>query len=168
MSQRVLARELDAAAWEPFGWLPRRDTDALDGSQTLHFEWQDPHANVICHRADEVPRTPKGMVCEMFFHHLTHTQMLLVLNCPAVIAVAPASCTFASAADLGAIRAFALRPLDTLVLHRGTWHWGPFPVDAQQVDMVNIQGMRYSEDNECARLTDFAETVEVVPPLLRN
>jgi ureidoglycolate hydrolase len=164
MTRRVLAQPLDAAAWEPFGWLPRRDTDALDGSQTLHFEWHDAHANVICHRADEVPHTPDGLVCEMFFHHFTHTQALLVLNCSALIAVAPASCTFSSAADLDAIRAFALRPLDSLVLHRATWHWGPFPIDAEQVDMFNIQGSRYAEDNECARLADLGEAVEVVPP----
>jgi ureidoglycolate hydrolase len=144
--------------------LPRRDTDARDGSQTLQFEWQDPHANLICHRADEVPHTSDGLVCEMFFHHFSHTQALLVLNCPAVIAVAPTSCTFSSAGGLDFIRAFALRPLDSLVLHRGTWHWGPFPVDAEQVDMFNVQGIRYAEDNECARLSDLGEAVEVVPP----
>ena len=127
MTRRILAQPLDAVSWEPFGWLPRRDSDALDGSQTLHFEWQDEHANVICHRADEVPHTSEGLVCEMFFHHLTHTQTLLVLNCRAVIAVAPASCSFSSASDLDAVRAFALGPHDSLVLHRGTWHWGPSP-----------------------------------------
>lgn len=166
MTRRVLAQQLDAVAWEPFGWLPRRDTDALDGSHTLHFEWQDSHANLICHRTEEVPHTPEGLVCEMFFHHLTHTQTLLVLNCRAVIAVAPASCTFTTAGDVDAVSAFALRPLDSLVLHRGTWHWGPFPVDAEQVDMFNVQGTRYAEDNECARLADLGETVEVVPPPL--
>lgn len=164
MSRRVLAQPIEAGVWEPFGWLPRRDTDVLDGSQTLQFEWQDPHANVICHRADEVPHTSDGLVCEMFFHHFSHTQALLVLNSEAVIAVAPASCTFTSAGDLDFIRAFALRPLDSLVLHRGTWHWGPFPVGAEQVDMFNVQGIRYIEDNECARLSDLGETVEVVPP----
>jgi ureidoglycolate hydrolase len=164
MTRRILAQPLDAGLWEPFGWLPRRDSDALDGSQTLHFEWQDPHANVICHRADEVPHTSEGLVCEMFFHHLTHTQTLLVLNCRAVIAVAPASCRFSSPSDLDAVRAFALHPHDSLVLHRGTWHWGPFPVAAEQVDMFNIQGSRYAEDNGCASLADLGETVEVVPP----
>jgi ureidoglycolate hydrolase len=164
MTRRILAQPLDAALWEPFGWLPRRDTDALDGSQTLHYEWQDPHANLICHRADEVPHSSDGLVCEMFFHHRTHTQALLVLNCRAVIAVAPASRTFSSADDLDAVRAFALNPHDSLVLHRGTWHWGPFPVDAEQVDMFNVQGIRYAEDNECASLADLGETVEVVPP----
>ena len=123
MSRRVLCRQLDADAWEPFGWLPRRDTDALDGSQRLRFEWQDPHANIICHRAEEVPHSADGLICEMFFRHLTHTQTLLVLNCRAVIAVAPASCTFSTVDDLDAVDAFALQPHDSLVLHRGTWHW---------------------------------------------
>jgi ureidoglycolate hydrolase len=164
VNRRLLCQRLEPAAWEPFGWLPKRDTDALDGSQALHFEWQDPHVNVICHRADEVPHSSESMTCEMFFRHLTHTQTLLVLNCRAVIAVAPASCDFSSPDDLDAVSAFALRPLDSLVLHRGTWHWGPFPVGSEQVDMFNVQGRRYAEDNDCARLATLGAKLEVVPP----
>jgi ureidoglycolate hydrolase len=162
MNVRVLSQPLHVVAWEPFGWLPRRDTDTLDGAQTLHFEWQDAHVNVISHRADEVPGTPDGLVCEMFFRHSTHTQTLVVLNCHAVIAVAPAQCKLATVEDLESVRAFSVHPLDSVVLHRGTWHWGPFPVGAEQVDMFNVQGMRYREDNDCARLAPLGATVEAV------
>jgi ureidoglycolate hydrolase len=164
MNRRLQCQQLEPLTWEPFGWLPVCDTDPLDGSQTLHFEWQDAHVNVICHRAEEVPHSGDGLLCEMFFRHLTHTQVLHVLNCRAVMAVAPASCTFSSAGDLDAVRAFALRPHDSLVLHRGTWHWGPFPVDADQVDMFNVQGLRYRDDNDCVQLGPLGDTLEVLPP----
>ena len=55
----------------------------------MFFEWNDVHLNLIGHAADEVRHTERGLVCEMLFRHLTHTQAILVLNCPAVMAVAP-------------------------------------------------------------------------------
>ena len=45
------------------------------------------------------------------------------------------------------MRAFRLRPLDAFVLHRGTWHWGPFPLGGDPVQLLNVQGRRYAEDN---------------------
>ena len=168
MSRRLPCQPLEAKAWEPFGWLPVRDTNPLDGTNTLHFEWHDAHVNVICHRAEEVPHSADGLFCEMFFRHLTHTQVLHVLNCRAVMAVAPAACTFSSAADLDTVRAFALSPHDSVVLHQGTWHWGPFPEDAEQVDMFNVQGLRYREDNECAPIGPLGESLEIVLPPRRS
>ena len=61
--------------------------------------------------------------------------------------VAPADATFADASDVDRLRAFRLRPLDRFVLHRGTWHWGPFPVGDAPVNLLNVQGRRYAEDN---------------------
>lgn len=89
------------------------------------------------------------------YRHATHTQALLVLNEASVIAVAAPGSSFAQAADLRQIAAFTLRPGDALVLHRNTWHWGPFPVNAARVDMFNVQGRRYAEDNTCQELTAF-------------
>lgn len=164
MNRRLECQRLEAALWEPFGWLPVRDTDPRDGANTLHFDWADPHVNIICHRAEEVTHSSDGLYCEMFFRHLTHTQALYVLNSRAVMAVAPASCTLSEAADLDAVRAFVVRPHDSLVLYPGTWHWGPFPVESEQVDMFNVQGLRYREDNDCARIGPLGDTLEVVPP----
>ena len=81
------------------------------------------------------------------YRHDTHTQALMVMNCDAVVAVAPASLDFSDPADLDEIRAFVLHPLDCLVLHRGTWHWGPFPIGPDPVRLLNVQGRRYAEDN---------------------
>jgi ureidoglycolate hydrolase len=156
------AQPFDPADWGPYGWVPVPDTDPRDGSSRLEFEWDDVHLNLISHDAVEVPRTGRGLVCEMLFRHQTHTQALLVLNCPAVAVVAPPGTAFTSKQDAGRLRAFLLRRQDVFVLHRGTWHWGPFPVGAPRVEMLNVQGRRYAEDNECCRLADIGASVEVI------
>jgi ureidoglycolate hydrolase len=160
-ARTIEAEKFDAARWEPYGWVPLPDTDARDGQSTLFFEWADAHLNLIGHDGDEVPHTAAGLGCEMLFRHRTHTQALMVLNCPAVVVVAAADATFGSPEDSAKLRAFLLRPLDAFVLHRGTWHWGPFPLDAPRVDMLNVQGLRYAEDNDCCRLGEVGAAVEV-------
>src|SRR5580704_17965310 len=125
-SRAVVAEPLHEAAWEPFGWLPVADTDPRDGEHRMSYEWADVHVNVIGHARSEVPATPDGLRCEMLFRHDTHTQSVMSLDVPAVIAVAPSGVTFSEEADGDAIRVFRLEPLEPLVLHQGTWHWGPF------------------------------------------
>jgi len=150
--EAIDAAPLDAGAWAPFGWLPVADTDPADGAQTLHFEWADPHLNVIAHDYDEVEHTERGAICSVMYRHETHTQALMPLNCDAVLAVAPAGVGFDDATDLDTIRAFLLHPLDALVLHRGTWHWGPFPLGRGAVRLLNVQGKLYARDNESVDL----------------
>ncbi len=55
--------------------------------------------------------------------------------------------------------AFRVAPLDAFVLARGTWHWGPFPLGAEPVRLLNVQGRRYAEDNEYADLAELAAAV---------
>ena len=157
---------LTEAKWSPFGWLPVADVDPRDGKETLTFEWADAHVNLIGHARAEVPETPSGLRCEMLFRHDTHTQALMPLNVPAVIVVAPAGVEFAdrdqAQADRASIRAFRIEPLESLVLHRGTWHWGPFPVEAEEVHLFNVQGLRYVEDNECADIGALGTAVDVL------
>ena len=165
---KVNTQLLDPSAWAPFGWLPVRDTDPQDGKATLAFTWGDPHLNVISHRRDEVEWTPEGPICEVMFHHWTHTQALLVLNCEAVVVVAPPNCKLREPADLGQVRAFLLAPGSSFVLHQGTWHWGPFPTTADKVDLFNVQGRRYAEDNECADLQRTGAKVGVLMGEMRS
>lgn len=153
------AEALTAEAWEPFGWIPVLDTDPADGANTLSYDWGDPHLNVITHAPDEVRRTPDGQVCDRLYRHDTHTQALMALNCDAVLAVAAAATTFDDPAHLGSIRAFVVRRSEVLVLHRGTWHWGPFPLGDEPVRLLNVQGRRYAEDNASV---DLAAAVGVV------
>jgi ureidoglycolate hydrolase len=80
-----------------------------------------------------------------------------------VIAVAPAGTSFTADADLEAIRAFVVEPGETVVLHQGTWHWGPFPIrGATSVRLLNVQGRRYAEDNASVDLSE--SMIEVVSP----
>ena len=158
----VVATPLTAAAWAPFGWLPAADTDPADASYSYEFAWGDPHVNVIAHHAHEVEHTDAGLVCDRFYRHDTHTQVLLPLDVHSVVAVAPRDVDFASPGDLDAVRAFALAPLTGFALHRGTWHWGPFPLGDAPVHLWNVQGKRYAEDNACADLVErLGTTLEI-------
>jgi ureidoglycolate hydrolase len=158
----VVAAPLAAAVWAPFGWLPAADTDPADATHSYEFTWGDPHVNVIAHHAHEVEHTAAGLVCDRFYRHDTHTQVLLPLDVESVVAVAPRDVDFSSPGDLDAVRAFALMPLTGFALHRGTWHWGPFPLGDAPVHLWNVQGKRYAEDNACADLVErLATTLEI-------
>ncbi len=160
--RKIVPEPLSDEAWAPFGWLPVADTDPRDGEQRLTFAWDDAHVNLIGHARAEVPATDDGLLCEMLFRHDTHTQTVMSLDVPAVIAVAPASSVFSGPGDAEAIRVFRLEPLEPLVLHRGTWHWGPFPVAAAAVRLFNVQGLRYADDNTCVDLAGPGADVDVV------
>ena len=150
----VVAETVTTEAWAPFGWLPRADTDPSDGDDTLEFARGDAHLNTIQHRADEVEVTTSGLRCAVMYRHDTHTQVLTPLDASSVLAVAPAATAFGSPADVTLIRAFVVDPGQTVVLHRGTWHWGPFPIrGARSVRLLNVQGRRYADDNASVDLT---------------
>jgi ureidoglycolate hydrolase len=157
----VVTERLSAEAWAPFGWLPVADTDPADGAHRMAFEWGDAHVNLIGHARTEVPETGRGFRCEMLYRHDTHTQALMPLNVPGVIAVAPAGTEFADVADTALIHAFRIEPLEGLVLHQGTWHWGPFPIEGSEVRLFNVQGLRYAEDNRCMDLAAKGMAVDV-------
>jgi ureidoglycolate hydrolase len=138
-------------SWRPFGTLPSEEGSEHDTSD-LEFEWLDGHLNFIGHRRDEVPWTDAGVRCEMMFRHRTHTQALMPIDVDAVVVVAPPGTAFTAPEDFAAVRAFAVPALTPFLLHKGTWHWGPFPARDAAVRLLNVQGRRYPEDNECVRL----------------
>ena len=160
---RIEADDLDADGFAPFGWLPVDDTDPADGTHTLAYEWGDPHCNVIGHAADEVERTDDALVCTRLYRHAFHTQVLMPMNVEAVIAVAPASVDFSTPADAERVQAFRLRPGQVIVLHQGTWHWGPYPLGPEPVRLLNVQSRGYLDDNAHVDLEPATgATVEVV------
>jgi hypothetical protein len=161
-SARIEPEDLTAEGWAPFGWMPVAETDPTDGKERLSFEWGDVHCNLIGHTLDEVPAVPGGLRCEVLFRHATHTQALLALDHPSVIVVAPAGVDPSSPADAGSIRGFALPVLTAVVLHRGTWHWGPYPVGSHSVRLFNVQGLRYREDNDSVDLLAAGRPVDVI------
>ena len=67
-----------------------------------------------------------------------------------------------------ALHAFHLKAKDAFVLHRGTWHWGPFPVTADEVTLYNVQGLRYAEDNESLRPGHHPANHRGIPAGLRG
>ncbi|MBM3676068.1 MAG: hypothetical protein FJW88_14225 [Actinobacteria bacterium] len=163
-SMPLPAGAMSADAWAPFGWLPVDDTDPRDATYTYEFQWADAHVNVISHAFDEVEHTGRGPVCRWFYRHATHTQVLMPLNVEAVLAVAPPDVDFSDSADVELARAFRVRPLESLALHRGTWHWGPFPLGAEPVRLFNVQGKRYAEDNTRVDLFErVGVSFEVLP-----
>jgi ureidoglycolate hydrolase len=154
---------MTARAWAPFGALPVDAGDPNDQVE-LAFEWNDAHLDYISHSPRDVTRTQRGFRCEGMFRHATHTQALMPLNCEAVLAVAPPDVDFNGGDDLEEIRAFRVRPGHCFVLHRGTWHWGPFPLGAEPVRLLNLQGRRYRDDNGYVDFNQaLATVVEVVP-----
>ena len=154
----VRAEPLTTAAWAPFGWLPVAAGDPADATFDYEFVLGDAHVNVISHAAAEVERAGDALVCDRFFRHDTHTQVLLPLDVESVIAVAPASVRFSAVENVVDVRAFVLTPLTGITLFRGTWHWGPFPVGDEPVHLWNVQGKRYAEDNACADLSALLGT----------
>jgi ureidoglycolate hydrolase len=152
---------LTPEGWAPFGWLPVPDTDPSDGEGRLAFAWDDAHVNIISHRRDEVPELDGRLRCEVLFRHATHTQALMPLDAAAVIVVAPATSDPARPGEPSGLRAFVLPVLSAVVLHPGTWHWGPYPVTAEEVRLFNVQGLRYREDNQSVDLAAVGAAVEV-------
>jgi ureidoglycolate hydrolase len=159
--RRRVPQPLSEEAWAPFGWVPVPDTDPADGTQRLEYEWDDVHVNIIGHTLDEVPHTATELSCEQLYRHRTHTQVLMPIDHPCVIAVAPPGTDFATEGTDAPVAAFLLQPLQSLVLHRGTWHWGPYPTHSDEVRLFNVQGLRYAEDNEMVDLAALGLTVVV-------
>ena len=160
-ARTIEVEPFDDKAWAAYGWVPMRDTDSRDGDFRLSYEWDDVHLNIIGHSLEEVTKTEKGLRCDELFHHETHTQALMALNCDCVIVVAPAGTDFENAGDLDRIHAFLLHPLQPVVLHQATWHWGPYPLDDEPVSLLNVQGLRYAEDNGRTDLAGRNMSVEI-------
>lgn len=148
------AERFTPGGWAEFGWVPVPDDDPDDGLHTLEFRWEDAHLNYIIHSPDEVERTTDGFVVNRLYHHDTHTQALMPLNCRSLIVVAPAVVDFSTPPHAHRVRAFLLNPLDCIVLRRGTWHYGPFPVGSDALKVLNLQGRGYEKDSHYVDLDE--------------
>jgi hypothetical protein len=143
---------LRAVDFAPFGRLPHEEGDPEDRAD-LEFRWSDPHLNTISHRGDEVEWGERGPLCDLLNRHDTHTQVLMPLDADALVVVAPAALDFSRAEHLAAVRAFLVPRYACFALHLGSWHWGPFPLaKSEGVQLLNVQGRRYREDNAVAWL----------------
>jgi ureidoglycolate hydrolase len=130
----------------PYGVLP---PDEGDGQPTadLEFLLDDGWVNYIGHTLDEIEVRDGRLACELLNRHDTHTQTLMPMSADTVVVVAPAGVDFSKGEHFDTVRAFALARHTCAHLHRGTWHWGPYPVGADHVRIFNIQGRGYPNDN---------------------
>jgi len=135
-----------AESFAPYGALP---PDEGDGQPTadLEFLLNDGWVNYIGHGLDEVEVRGDVLRCELLNRHDTHTQTLMPMTGDAIVVVAPAAVDFSEPTHFDTVRAFALPRHTCVHLHRGTWHWGPYPVGASHVRIFNIQGRGYPNDN---------------------
>jgi ureidoglycolate lyase len=153
---RVVAEPLTAAAFAPFGQvLSSERTGTSDATIELRGD-EVFHLNILSY-----DRRP--LRCDHLNAHHKATQALFALGGkPTLLVVAPAAARFAHVDDLGAVRAFVCDGTAGVNLALGTWHWGPYPI-ADHVDLVNLQGEGFADDNEIAHLErDLGAVVEVV------
>jgi ureidoglycolate lyase len=155
-ARTVVAEPLSAEAFAPFGQVlssARTGTDEavieLRGDEVFHL-------NVLSYDR-------RSLRCDHLNAHHKATQALFALGGkPTLLVVAPAGATFATAADLDGVRAFVCDGTAGVNLALGTWHWGPYPL-THHVDLVNLQGAGFANDNEIADLErDLGVVIEVV------
>jgi hypothetical protein len=152
---RVIDLDPIAATGESFAGYGVLPPDEGDGRPTadLEFLLDDGWVNYIGHTLDEIEVRDGRLRCELLNRHDTHTQTLMPMSGDAVVVVAPAAVDFSRPEHFDTVRAFALPQYTCVHLHRGTWHWGPYPVGADHVRVFNIQGRGYPNDNGVVALT---------------
>ena len=137
----VQAEPLTAEAFAPFGQVIDRGDMVMElrGGETFAL-------NVLSYE-----RRP--LECDHLNRHHRATQALVALaGRPTVVVVAPGELDLTSRDHLASVRAFVCDGTAGVNLSLGTWHWGPYPL-MDHVDLVNVQGAGFADDNEVAHLT---------------
>lgn len=152
----VRAEPLDAAAFAPFGQVLSSERDGTAVS-TIELRGSETFAlNILSYE-----RRP--LRCDHLNAHHKATQALVALGGkPTLLVVAPAGVVFDHRAALATVRAFICDGTAAVNLSLGTWHWGPYPL-SDRVDLLNLQGAGFADDNEVAHLErDLGVTIEVM------
>jgi ureidoglycolate lyase len=147
----VRAEPLTEAGFAPFGQVLAVGDAVMELRQGEVF-----HLNVLHY--DRMP-----LRCDHLNRHHKATQALVALAGKAtLLVVAPAAYDFSTHDHLARVRAFLCDGSAGVNLALGTWHWGPYPI-TDYVDLVNVQGKGFADDNEIAFLErDLGVIVEVV------
>jgi ureidoglycolate lyase len=147
----VRAEPLSDAAFAPFGQVLAVGDAVMElrGGEVFHL-------NVLHYDR-------KPLRCDHLNRHHKATQALVALAGKAtLLVVAPAAFDFSTDDHLAQVRAFVCDGTAGVNLALGTWHWGPYPI-TDYVDLVNVQGKGFADDNEIAFLErDLGVVVEVV------
>jgi ureidoglycolate lyase len=146
----VAAEPLTAEGFAPFGQVIARGDMVMELRDGEVF-----HLNVLSY-----DRRP--LVCDHLNRHHKATQALVALaGRPTLVVVAPKAYDFATRDDLAHVRAFVCDGTAGINLSLGTWHWGPYPL-MDHVDLVNVQGKNFADDNEVAHLARDLDVVVAV------
>lgn len=145
------AEPLSKQAFEPFGQVIYRGDMCMELRGDEFF-----HLNVLSYE-----RRP--LVCDHLNRHHNATQALVALaGRPTLLVVAPPELDFSTEEHLGGVRAFLCDGTAGVNLALHVWHWGPYPL-MDRVDLVNVQGRNFANDNEVAHLQrDLGVVVEPV------
>ena len=136
----VQAEPLTAEAFAPFGQVIDRGDMVMELRDGEAF-----HLNVLSY--DRHP-----LECDHLNRHHRATQALVALaGRPTLVVVAPKEHDFSTRDHLSSVRAFVCDGPAGINLALGTWHWGPYPL-MDHVDLVNVQGKGFADDNEVAHL----------------
>ena len=142
----VRAEPLREEAFAPFGQVIRR------GEQLMELRDGEEFALNVLHYEHRPLR------CDHLNRHHRATQALIPLGGrPALVVVAAAHLDFGRVEHLESIRAFILDGTAGINLSLATWHWGPYPL-MDEVDLVNVQGRGFEDDNEVADLRAAFDT----------
>jgi len=155
-THQLRAEPLTAAAFAAFGQVLASELTGTDDAAIEVRDGEVLHLNILSYE-----RRP--LVVDHLNAHHKATQALFALGGkPTLLVVAPPGATFSGVADLDAVRAFVCDGTAGVNLSIGTWHWGPYPI-ADRVDLVNLQGAGFADDNEIAHLErDLGLAIEVV------
>lgn len=147
----VRAEPLTEAAFAPFGQVIEHGDMVMELRDGEEF-----HLNVLHYDY-------KPLRCDHLNRHHKATQALVALaGKPTLLVVGPAAYDFSTVDHLPRIKAFTCDGTAGVNLAIGTWHWGPYPM-LGHVDLVNVQGKGFANDNEIAYLErDLGVVVETV------
>jgi len=136
----VQAEPLTAEAFAPFGQVISTGEMVMELRDDERF-----HLNVLSY--DREP-----LVCDHLNRHHRATQALVALaGRPTLVVVAPRELDFSTRDHLSSVRAFVCDGTAGINIALSTWHWGPYPL-MDHVDLVNVQGAGFANDNEVAHL----------------
>lgn len=84
-------------------------------------------------------------------HHKATQALIALAGKPTLLVVAPKEYDFSTRDHLQYVEAFVCDGSAGVNLAIATWHWGPYPL-METVDLVNVQGAGFINDNEVAYL----------------
>ena len=136
----VVAEPLTDEGFAPFGQVIDRGDMVMELRNDERFA-----LNVLSY--DRYP-----LVVDHLNRHHNATQALVALaGKPTLLVVAAKEHDFTTPDHLSHVRAFICDGSAGVNLALGTWHWGPAPL-MDHVDLVNVQGAGFLDDNEVAYL----------------